>query len=427
VLAARGAAAGATVLGIMVMARHLGRIRYGDLVVLLALMKAAAELLGPALDTALVRFAARHRLRDNNSYAAMPYVRAVLWMKLALGAALLAAGGLAARPIVSLLFKDTASSASVPPYAITLCFLGAAFTMMWAFAQACFQARQEFKRYARFELAVSVLRLTLIMLVVLAAHHLLSGGVVGVTPLLATYAIAVGVVAGVAWLRLPAGLLTVPTGLGAAAREVLTFTKWVFAACCFTSLAQRVDLFVIKYLAIAEESVGDYAGAVQLVLLGELVILTLFNVLLPKASELETAEERAAFLKRFRLPAGLAAVAVLPLILLSGALARLVLGPEFEETGRLFSILLVGTLFSMGCAPAGSVLYGMGKAGAVAALEAAKLGGIVAIGYCMARAHGVFGMAWTLAAVRGTIGVCTVVAAHVAIAREGSDRRGRTA
>ena len=66
----------------------------------------------------------------------------------------------------------------------------------------------------------------------------------------------------------------------------------------------------------------------------------------------------------------------------------------------------------MGCAPAGTVLYGSGRAHVVALLEGAKLAGIALLGYSLASREGVYGMAWTMAAVRSTIGVATVLAAH---------------
>lgn len=416
VLAVRGLACAATLAGIMVMGRYLGPARYGELVLLLVLMKVASELIGPALDTGLVRFAARAGLGDSDE--SLAYVRATLWFKLALGGMLLAAGVFLAKPFHALLFGD---ASDIPAYAVTIAFAGAALTVLWAFAQSCFQARQQFGRYAGFELAMALVRLGLIVLVVMLARRLGWRPVSCIVLLIGAYAIAVAVTAGAASTRLPKGLLSTPAGLGAPARELLGFTKWVFAACCFTSLAHRMDIFLVNYIQLPKEAIGDYSGAVQLVLLGDLVILTLFNVLLPKASGLKTRAGMAAFLRGFRVPAVVACVAVIPVILLSGPIVWLTLGPEYALTAKLFSILVLGTLFSMGCAPAGTVLYGTGNSRAVALLEGLKLIGVVVIGIPMARAHGVFGMAWTLAAIKSTIGIATVFTAHRAISRMRED------
>ncbi|MBN2308397.1 MAG: hypothetical protein JXR94_05465, partial [Candidatus Hydrogenedentes bacterium] len=67
-----------------------------------------------------------------------------------------------------------------------------------------------------------------------------------------------------------------------------------------------------------------------------------------------------------------------------------------------------------------------GRSRTIALLEGVKLAGVVAIGLWAAPRYGVLGMAWTLAAVKSTIGVGTVIAAHVGISRmaRGVDRPG---
>ncbi|MCP4643130.1 MAG: hypothetical protein GY851_21970 [bacterium] len=414
VLMARGIGATATVAGIMLMSRHLGRIHYGRLVVLLTVMKVAAELVGPALDTALVRFAARAGFEREGE--ALPYLRAVLWLKLAVGSVLVVVGAVVSRPLLWAL-ANAGRGATIPPYTITLALLGAAFLMLWAYAQAYLQARQHFHRYAAFEVGGALLRLGFVAAIVLAAGSLQWTRGAATTLFLGAYVLAAGVVAAAAWTQVPRGVLARPTGLSAPMRELWGFAKWVVAACGFTTLAHRADILLITALALPEDAVGDYAGAVQLVLLGDLVILTLFNVLLPKASGLKTREELRRFLRDFRLPALLALAAALPLVALSGVVSRVVLGPEFVETGRLFSLLLVGAVFSLGSAPAGTVLYGLGRSRTIALLEGAKLAGIAFLGWWLAGKYGVFGMAWTMALIRSTIGVATVISAHLGVAR----------
>ncbi len=412
VLTVRGLACTATLVGVAVMTRNLGPARFGELVLLITLMKVASELIGPALDTSLVRFAARSGLRDSDE--SLGYMRTTLWFKLALAGVLLAAGIFLAKPFHALLFGD---STDIPAYAVTIAFAGAALAVLWAFVQSCFQARQKFGRYVGFELAMALVRLVLIALVVLLAKRLEWTPAFCIVLLIGAYGISVAVTAAAASTGLPKGLLSTPAGLGAPARELLGFTKWVFAACCFTTLAHRMDIFLVNYMRLPKEAIGDYSGAVQLVLLGDLVILTLFNVLLPKASGLKTRVEMTAFLRGFRVPAVVAAVAVLPVILLSGSIVWVAFGPEYVLTAKLFSILLLGALFSMGCAPAGTVLYGTGNSRTVALLEGVKLIGVLAVGFPVAMAYGVFGMAWTLAAVKSTIGIVTVFAARRAISR----------
>src|SRR5690606_31445187 len=155
--------------------------------------------------------------------------------------------------------------ALVPLTTLGLAFLGAALAMMYAFVQSSYQARQQFDAYALLEVSGALARLA-------AVGALAVSGVANVTNMFVAYAGAPVVTA---------GRDAIPASVW---REIWHFTKWVIAACAFTSLAQRLDVFLIAAFDVPKESVGDYCAAVQLTLLGDLVIITLFNVLLPRAS-----------------------------------------------------------------------------------------------------------------------------------------------
>jgi len=394
---ARILSSGATFLTVILAARALGRGAYGELIVLLSVMKVAAELVGPALDTALVRFGARHL--ESGPDAGVHYVRAVFLLKLALAAALFVLGILLAWPLGYLL-SNPANGLQIGPLAVALAFVGAASTVLWAFAQASLQAQQKFGQYAGIELVCAVARLAIVVLV-------LGAGFDRVIPVLAAYVTAPAAAAVVAWRGLPKGLLSRFTARGGVVAEILRFAKWVLVACAFTSLAQRADVFLLTVWNMPAEGIGDYGAALQLTLIGDLVILTLFNVLLPKASSLQSTGELRAFLRQFRFPSILMFVALIPLVIASRWIAVLAFGPEYIRAGALFAILVLGAAFALGCAPAGAVLYGMGRTRTIAALEGLKLLGIVAGGLLLVPRHGLFAMAWTVAAVKGIMGIVT--------------------
>ncbi|NUM55913.1 MAG: oligosaccharide flippase family protein [Candidatus Hydrogenedentes bacterium] len=393
---ARGIASVATFLTIALLGRTLGRAHYGDLVILLTIMKVASELAGPALDTALVRFVGA---AESGAASAAVYVHAVFRAKLWLAMAIVVAGVLMVWPIQQVIFLRE-SNPNVPLYALALAFLGAALTLFYAFVQTCFQARQLFGAYAWLEVLAAVLRLV-------AVGALALSGFGTVTPMFIAYAGAPLVVAALAWRSLPIGISAAEPVPAAVWAELWHFTKWVVAACAFTSLAQRIDVFLIAAFDVPAESVGDYCAAVQLTLLGDLVIITLFNVLLPKASRLHKRTELLAFLRSFGLPTAVGFVALVPLLLGSGPIAEWTFGDAFVDTGALFALLLVGTAFALGSAPAGAALYGLGKSRAIAALECAKMMGVLVGGAVMVPQFGVFGMAWIVAAVKGSVGVLT--------------------
>ena len=202
---------------------------------------------------------------------------------------------------------------------------------------------------------------------------------------------------------------------------MLHFAKWVALAAVFTVLAQRIDVLMLGAFAVPDTAVGHYGAAVHLGLVGELAVMTLFSVMLPKASQVGQAGPMRVFLRKSCGVALLVGLGLLPLLFVAGPLVRLTFGGEFEETSRLFPILLGGTLLSLFCAPAGAAVYGLGKSHLIAMLEGLKLLLIVVGGLWLVPLAGVYGVAWTIAAAKGTIGIMTYVAALMAIGRSERD------
>ena len=396
VFLARGGASVATFLTIALLGRTLGRAHYGDLVILLTIMKVASELAGPALDTALVRFVGA---AESSGAQAAHYMRAVLKAKLALAAGVLVFGALLVWPIQQVIFLRE-GGVLVPLTTLGLAFAGAALAMMYAFVQSSYQARQQFGAYALLEVSGALARLAAVAALAVSGHA-------NVTTMFVAYAGAPVVIAALAWLVAPvvtAGREAIPAAVW---REIWQFTKWVIAACAFTSLAQRLDVFLIAAFDVPKESVGDYCAAVQLTLLGDLVIITLFNVLLPRASRLHERRELLEFLRGFGMPTAMGFAALLPLVLGANFIADLTFGNVYADTGALFALLLVGTAFALGSAPAGATLYGLGKSRSLAALEFAKTMGVLLGGAILIPQFGVFGMAWVVAAGKGSAGILT--------------------
>jgi O-antigen/teichoic acid export membrane protein len=199
--------------------------------------------------------------------------------------------------------------------------------------------------------------------------------------------------------------------------EVMHFAKWVIVACMCTALSQGIDVFMLSAYDVPRESIGHYRAAISLALVGELAVMTLFQVLLPKASQLTTAEELIQFLRRYQSRTLLAGVAMLPALFIAEPICTLVFGQDFAGTGQLFAILLVGTACVLTSAPAGAVVYAGGRSPVIAALEALKIVFIFAIGLWAAPRYGALGMAYTMAVVRGVIAAATYGAARWTIKR----------
>jgi len=407
VFAARIATAGMGFLGTVLMARALGPGDFGQLAVLLAVSGVAAGLLGPALDASLVRFAAR-RLTPEHDGAA-PYFRFLLLVKIAAAALIVAIGFVGARPIAGAL-SGRDGGAAYSPHGVFVAFLGASFLTLWCFAQSYFQAHRRFGAYAAFEFSGTALRLGIIVALLFAARA-------GIVSLLWAYAASALIMGAIAWSFLPRDYVRLERPRAAMGRDFFLFARWVIAAACFTTLAQRVDLFLLAAFRVPKETIGHYGAATSLAQIGDLAVMSLFNVLLPTASAIAAPAVMRAFLRRFRMPAAAACVALLPGIAAAGPVARLTFGPAYAETGTLFAVLLAAALASLIGAPSGAALYGLGRARAIAMLEGVKLVALTVAGLYVAPRYGALGMAWTVAIVKATIAVGTYLAAHREIDR----------
>lgn len=416
VFAARFLASAAAFLTTAVMARVLGPALFGQLTVLLVFMRVMAGLIGPALDTGLVRYAARSLSQSspvtNNRHQpeTLTYFQVIFWAKAILSVVFILAGLLGARLLYGVLF-DGAEMNQGLLWSIPLTLLGASLLMGLDFCKTWFQSHQLFRKYANVEVQLALLRLALVVVFVVTGWKTVLAMVVAAVaaPLVLIFA---------AGSALPRAAYGRPRAGGRVVKELFGFTKWVLAACVFTSISQGVDVFLLTFTGAADTVVGDYGAARQLMLIGDLLVtLTLFNVLLPRASQLESAAQVRAFLKKFRLPTLLFTVALAPMILGADPVARLTFGPAYADAGRLFAILLTGTLFALACAPATTAVYGLGRSHVIAFIEGVKLVAILGAGYWATLNYGAFGTAWTVTGVKAFIGIATYVAAHREIER----------
>ncbi|MBI4559366.1 MAG: oligosaccharide flippase family protein [Candidatus Hydrogenedentes bacterium] len=400
VLTGRAGAAVASLATTLIIARALGPVNYGLFAVLAAILNVAAGLLSPAIDTSAVRCAAQ--ASKEHPDAALPYFRAALRLKLWLVAATVAAGVSAAPWLTTRFLADTSV---VPSGTTALAFVGAATLILWGFAQAFLQTREEFKAYAGYEFLNALVRLSIVVVLVAGTSTRLG-------TLFGTYALAPVLVTVFSWLRLPRPVLAQRKVAPALIWELIHFGKWVAAASIATSLAQRLDLFLLSWFQVPKDALGHYGAAASLVLMGDLVILTLFQVLLPQASRLHSNAEMRAFLHRFLVPLLAAGVAMLPLILGSSYVVEFAFGAAYSDSAGLFSILLSGATVAFVCAPAGAAVYAMGRPRLIAALEAVKLISIFLPALWVVPHYGPVGMACTVAAVKGTMGVITYAVAY---------------
>lgn len=422
VLGGRSLAAAAAFLGNFLVLLRLGPEVFATFYLLFTLMSLVAGLTGPAIDTTLVRFAARHR---DDPDGALPYFKLVLHLKVAVLAATMLAAVLLASPLRALLFADTGPHPATAGM-VVLAFFGGAVVSIWGFAQSYFLVREQFARYAGYEFCSSLLRLGLVL-------GLIWGDVGHPLAYLAAYVAAPLTMALLSWSELPRALFRARANWGAAP-ELHAFGRWVILASIFTTLAQRSDILLLGYIGVSSHQLGLYSAAVAMVLAGELVLLTFHSVLLPKASMLRDPGCLRQFIGRFRIPALLFCLPLSVMIPLVAFATRLP-GPAPEGAwlpwlhalpsahayygaSGYFTILLLGVMTTIACAPAVTALYGLGHSGAICAFEGARLVLTLAAGAAGAAWFGAYGMAWAVACTRAGISAIGYVVAHQWVKRE---------
>lgn len=409
VLGARVFSSAAAFLANVLVARHLGPADFNSFYLLFAIMSMVAGLTGPAIDTSLVRFAVRQITPDQDLSG--PYFKFALYLKLVVLLVTLLAGFLCARPLYDLLFVSE-KGAHTTLGAIFLAFCGGAVVSVWGFAQSYFQAHQRFSQYAGFEFFSSLVRLALVIALILL-------GLRSSFAFLAMYVSAPLAMGIVSWSLLPRALFQSATTFQVG-KEFLQFAKWVLVATLFTTISQRMDLLLLNldYFGIDKGSIGQYGAAVSLVLAGELVLLTFYSVLLPKASSLKSAGELRRFIGDFRIPSFLFCLATSMMIPLAGPFRHFAFGSAYSGTEGYFSILLLGVLVSIATAPTVTALYSLGHSRTMAIFELARLLFTLGLGLWTIPRYGIYGMACVATIVRGGISAATYLVAHQTVKRQ---------
>jgi O-antigen/teichoic acid export membrane protein len=403
VLSMRFIGAGAAFLCSALIARHLAPEGFGRFFMLFTLMTIVAQVTGPGMDTAIVRFASRyiHPNRDDS----LPYFKFMLYMKGIIFMATLGLGFVLAKPLIKMFLADTPAG-YIPDHNVWLAFFGGAIVSIWGFAQSYFQAHQQFGRFAGYEFCSASLRLSLVAFLVASGNKNFSYYILA-------YVTAPTVMAVLSWTQLPGEIFRTPTNFKVG-KELLSFGKWVFCVGLFTTLTQRLDLLLLNYapFEIPKDAIGRYSAAVSLVLAGELVVMTFYSVLLPKASKLKGSPALRQFIRQLRIPSLLFGLAMCLAICFDGLIVKIIFEDSYFGAEVYFSILLLGPVAALCCAPVVVALYSLGQPRAIAVCEGIRMVLTLCIGIYVTPRYGVWGIACVTSGVRVTMALVTYLIAH---------------
>lgn len=348
-LLGNGISAALGFLAAVIISRTLGPSDFGIISTAVAVTVVLTGLTDLGIGTGLVRFAARD-IEANPARASALFI-ATLKLELALGALILIAAGSLARPLAMLL---GGSESLVSP--LMWAFLAGFGLSVSAYNSAVLQTYLKFKRLAILMVIYSAAKF-LGLLFLLAIARLTVGSV------LILYAVLAVANLGLGFLLIPRdsiGAWNAP-GQREALTELFSLSKWVMLSFFATSIAGRLDIFMLSHFRDAAE-VGHYAAAFQLASVFPLIIGAISTSLLPRVSRLADAEHMSAFVRRTLGLSVLIVVALLPLLLVSSELVTALFGPRYAASISSFQILFLAFLLAIVVNPISLVLYTLDRA-----------------------------------------------------------------
>lgn len=392
VVAGNGGSAALAVLANWMVATKLTPAQFGLFSLALALMTILQELGGPALDTAIVRFAASHSKSD--PVRAEAYFKAGFRLKLLVsgllcGGLILLAGPLARNvyhePLLRPLFYWMAA--------------GLVAANLSTFILARLQAAERFTAY-------SIQRALANGLKVLLLGFAWAAGRVELETVTAIWTLSI-----VITYMIGAKLCPAPGSSPAASmvfdnrpyREIAGFAKWVMLAGLLFAVHMRTDILLLGWYWTNADA-GYYSIAWNLMLFLDLITSSIVAALLPAASKLKAAGERADFWLRTVAVSALVAVALSPLYFFSDTIVA-TLFPKYLPAIGPFHILFWSSIIMLMIYPLYLGFYAQNKPVRVSVTYATLMLVSAAAGLIIIPRYGLLGAAYTTLIARAAGGI----------------------
>jgi O-antigen/teichoic acid export membrane protein len=204
-----------------------------------------------------------------------------------------------------------------------------------------------------------------------------------------------------------------------AAGALVRFSKWILAATAFTALSQRAGVFLLGYFEVAPEEQSRFGAAFTIALAADLLVISFFTTLLPRASAATDPAARRTFVRAMTGPSALLAAAVLAGIPLSGIAVAVAYAGRYPGAGGLLAILLAGAAPMLLSTPFSTAMFSAGRPQWIAALEGLKLAMTVAAGAWAAPRFGALGAAWAVTGAKAATACLTAAVSIYVLARDG--------
>lgn len=320
----------------VVIARALGPAAFG----VYAVLATIASFTGAAVDLGLTNAAVRRisAVWPDDLNRTFAIWRVFFWLRLLVVGIVLAAGLILAGPISGLLLD-----ADGRDLYLRLALLGVAATALSGSVTGMLQATSHFGRLSTVLLVNSGLTAILALGLWWAGH-------LTITTALLVLGIGTSLVSfGLAWWLLPGTWPFKPPrriAFSGDGRDLARYGSWLWLGSLFAMLALYLDVLIVNHWATAA-TVGVYALAVNLATKVEVVNHSLYTVLLPTASSLQSDEQIRQYIRRGLIRSGLIGLTLLPLIPLARPLITLFYGENYAPAASLFQGLLLIAIFNV--------------------------------------------------------------------------------
>lgn len=270
---------------------------------------------------------------------------------------------------------------------VRLLAIGVFGSGMFEFAQAAFQARQQFRALTAMRVAEGAGKIAIIACVIALGWFSLE-------IVFWTY-VAVPLIVGIFGMH---AVVThtdraVSKGWREVARELYTFGKWMMLTSFATMFLMRLDVFMVApMLADNPRDVGLYNAAVRLCT--PLIVLTgsVSTVFFPKAMALRTRGQMRGYVRKtLQVTLPLVAASLLYLAAIWLALPRWF--PNYVDAFPIFALLFLGYAWTIIGNPLTMLMLSMNRAQIVAGISLAQLVVTLASHYVFITLMGVMGAA----------------------------------
>lgn len=336
-----------SLIAIIFVSRKLGPTNFGILATFNAVMIALVGLTDFGLGTTSIKLISQYL--NENKRKAYVVMKVIVALEVLTGVLV---------GVLGLIFSKNVASALGGQhllFAVRMGFLAGIFATAGAFYGPFFVAYEQFIKNALVNLSGAVLRTgTVIVLFMMASLSL--------THVIVAYTIVPIAFFFIGFTFIPKDfvLKTQREEQREALQEIFHFSKWIFLSYVATSIAGKLDVFLISRFN-GSEAVGLYAAAQQLVTVMPMLIGAITTVLLPKVSKLRTQTEFKGYIKRVVLGVSFLCLALIPIALFGDILIKLIFGHRFLGAISAFKILFLGYLVALFVNPLSLILYALNK------------------------------------------------------------------